>query len=313
MANNVVLKTECLRKEFDNLVAVNDLSLEVQEGEIFGFLGPNGAGKSTSINMMCGLLKPTSGNLFLKNQKVAGGDKSLRIKVGVCPQHLVLWTKLTCKEQLIHIAEMYGIKSNLARERADKLLKEMGLEEKKNKLAGTLSGGMQRRMNIILALMHDPEIIVLDEPEAGLDPQSRILVRDYIKSLAKNKTVILTTHNMDEAERVCNHVAIIDHGTLLVADTIENLKKKNREESVLEIELENNDLVLKAQNTLSRFEIKITTVNNHLIISDKYIFEKLPEILKTLKDNSIKVCEMKLRENSLEDIFINLTGRRLRE
>jgi len=146
-----------------------------------------------------------------------------------------------------------------------------------------------------------------------LDPQSRILVRDYIKSLAKNKTVILTTHNMDEAERVCNHVAIIDHGTLLVADTIENLKKKNREESVLEIELENNDLVLKAQNTLSRFEIKITTVNNHLIISDKYIFEKLPEILKTLKDNSIKVCEMKLRENSLEDIFINLTGRRLRE
>ena len=208
---------------------------------------------------------------------------------------------------------MYGIKSNLARERADKLLKEMGLEEKKNKLAGTLSGGMQRRMNIILALMHDPEIIVLDEPEAGLDPQSRILVRDYIKSLAKNKTVILTTHNMDEAERVCNHVAIIDHGTLLVADTIENLKKKNREESVLEIELENNDLVLKAQNTLSRFEIKITTVNNHLIISDKYIFEKLPEIIKTLKDNSIKVCEMKLRENSLEDIFINLTGRRLRE
>lgn len=313
MSNKVVLRTENLRKNFDNLVAVNDLSLEVQEGEIFGFLGPNGAGKSTSINMMCGLLKPSSGSLYLKGQKVVGGDKTLRTKVGVCPQHLVLWTKLTCKEQLIHIAEMYGIKSNIAKQRADKLLLEMGLEPKKNKQAGTLSGGMQRRMNIILALMHDPEIIVLDEPEAGLDPQSRILVRDYIKSLAKNKTVILTTHNMDEAERVCNHVAIIDHGQLLAMDTIENLKKKNREENVLEIEFENEHFASSAQNHLNKFEIKMNIVNNHLLISDNSIFDKLPEILKTLKEDSLKVCEIKLRENSLEDIFINLTGRRLRE
>ena len=313
MSNNIVLRTESLRKEFGNLVAVNDLSLEVHEGEIFGFLGPNGAGKSTSINMMCGLLQPTSGSLFLKGQKVAGGDKSLRTKVGVCPQHLVLWTKLTCKEQLIHIAEMYGVKSSTAKQRADKLLSDMGLEAKKNKLAGTLSGGMQRRMNIILALMHDPEIIVLDEPEAGLDPQSRILVRDYIKSLAKNKTVILTTHNMDEAERVCNHVAIIDHGTLLALDTIENLKKKNRAENILEIEFENENCAVNAQKDLNKFEIKMNLVNNHLLITDNTIFDKLPEILKTLKDDSLKVCEIKLRENSLEDIFINLTGRRLRE
>lgn len=313
MSNNIVLRTESLRKEFGNLVAVNDLSLEVHEGEIFGFLGPNGAGKSTSINMMCGLLKPSSGSLFIKNKKVSGGDKSLRTKVGVCPQHLVLWTKLTCKEQLIHIAEMYGVKSSIARQRADKLLTDMGLDAKKNKLAGTLSGGMQRRMNIILALMHDPEIIVLDEPEAGLDPQSRILVRDYIKSLAKNKTVILTTHNMDEAERVCNHVAIIDHGTLLALDTIENLKKKNRAENILEIEFENENCASNAQKDLNKYEIKINLVNNHLLITDNTIFDKLPEILKTLKDDSLKVCEIKLRENSLEDIFINITGRRLRE
>jgi len=313
MGNKIVLKTENLRKDFGGLIAVNDLSLEVQEGEIFGFLGPNGAGKSTSINMMCGLLKPTSGTLFLKGQKVNGGDKSIRTKVGVCPQHLVLWSKLTCSEQLIHIAEMYGVKSGIAKERANKLLKDMGLQEKKNKLAGTLSGGMQRRMNIILALMHDPEIIVLDEPEAGLDPQSKILVRDYIKSLAKNKTVILTTHNMDEAERVCNHVAIIDKGQLLEMDTIENLKKKNRAENILEIEFENIDLAANASNILSKFDIKIKVVNNLLLISDNTIFDKLPEILKTLKDNTLKITEIKLRENSLEDIFINLTGRRLRE
>lgn len=313
MAGNVVLKTENLTKNFGDLVAVNELSLEVQEGEVFGFLGPNGAGKSTSINMMCGLLQPTSGSLYLKGKKVAGGDKSLRTKVGVCPQHLVFWTKLTCREQLVHIAEMYGVRSGVAKDRADRLLKDMGLDAKKNKLAGTLSGGMQRRMNIILALMHDPEIIVLDEPEAGLDPQSRILVREYIRSLAKDKTVILTTHNMDEAERVCDHVAIIDHGKLLDVDTIENLKKKNREDNILEIEFDNSDHALTALQFLNKFEIKITNVTNHLIIADSKIFDKLPDILKTLKDNSIKVCEIKLRENSLEDIFINLTGRRLRE
>jgi len=313
MANNIVLKTENLRKSFGEFTAVHDLTLEVEEGEIFGFLGPNGAGKSTAINMMCGLLKPNSGSLYLKGKKVTGGDKTIRTNVGMCPQHLVLWSKLTCNEQLIHIGEMYGIKSGIARERAQKLLKDMGLEEKKHKQAGTLSGGMQRRMNIILALMHNPEIIVLDEPEAGLDPQSRILVRDYIKTLAKNKTVILTTHNMDEAERVCNHVAIIDHGKLLELDTIENLKKKNRDENILEIEFENDEIALKSQHALTKFGIKINTVGNHLLISDAAIFEKLPEILKTLKDNSFKVSEIKLREHSLEDIFINLTGRRLRE
>lgn len=313
MADNIVLRTENLRKEFGSLVAVDNLSLEVKEGEIFGFLGPNGAGKSTSINMMCGLLQPTSGNLFLKGQKVTGGDKSLRTKVGVCPQQIVLWSKLTCSEQLLHIAQMYGVKNSIARQRADKLLSEMGLENKKNKLAGTLSGGMQRRMNIILALMHDPEIIVLDEPEAGLDPQSRILVRYYIKSLAKNKTVILTTHNMDEAERVCNNIAIIDHGKMLEMDTIENLKKKNRNENILEIEFENEEFSKKAVLILEKFQIKINAVNSHIIISCETIFELLPEILKTLKDNSLKISEIKLRENSLEDIFINLTGRRLRE
>ena len=313
MPMNTVLKTKNLRKEFDGLIAVDDLSLEVYEGEIFGFLGPNGAGKSTSINMMCGLLRPTSGSLFLKGKLVKGGDKSLRIKVGVCPQQLILWSKLTCREQLVHIADMYGIKQSVSKERADNLLKDMGLEPKKNKLAGTLSGGMQRRMNIILALMHDPEIIVLDEPEAGLDPQSRILVREYIRKLSKDRTVILTTHNMDEAERVCDRVAIIDHGKLLDLDTIENLKKKNRAENVLEIEFEKNEYSLLAQELLNKFRIKITALNNHLIISDDAIFDKLPEILKTFKDNSLKVSEIKLRENSLEDIFINLTGRRLRE
>lgn len=313
MANNVVLKIENLSKYFGELLAVNNLSLEVFEGEIFGFLGPNGAGKSTSINIMCGLLQPSSGEIFLNGQKVVGDNKKLRLKVGICPQQIILWPKLTCFEQLVHVAQMYGEKLVQARKRANSLLNEMGLELKKNKLAGGLSGGMQRRLNIILALMHNPEIIVLDEPEAGLDPQSRVLVRDYIKGLAKSKTVILTTHNMDEAEKLCDRVAIIDCGKLLVLDSIENLKKKNRKENILEIEFESSENALNAQQLLIKFDVHINKVDVHLLISDNNIFDKLPDILKTLKENNLKVVEIKLRENSLEDIFISLTGRRLRE
>ncbi len=313
MSGGVVLKIEHLKKSFGELNAVDDLSLEIQQGEIFGFLGPNGAGKSTSINMMCGLLKPDEGSIYIRNKKVNGGDKELRSIVGMCPQGLILWTKLTCKEQLVHIGEMYGVPCKIAKERADKLLLDMGLESKRNKLAGTLSGGMQRRLNLIMALMHDPQIIVLDEPEAGLDPQSRVMVRDYIRSLSEIKTVILTTHNMDEAERVCDRVAIIDHGKLLELDTIENLKRRNREGNVLELEVENADMTIKAVRLLSFYSTNISVFGNQIVISQNEILEKLSDILKVFKTNEIKLSEIKVRENSLEDIFINLTGRRLRE
>ncbi|HMV41262.1 MAG TPA: ABC transporter ATP-binding protein [Leptospiraceae bacterium] len=312
--STVVLETKNLRKEFGSFIAVKDLSIQVYEGEIFGFLGPNGAGKSTSIAMICGLLNPTSGSLYLQGKEILKSDKSLRVRVGICPQNIILWTRLTCLEQLLHIAEMYEIDSSQAKTRALHLLEEMGLIDQKNKLAGTLSGGMQRRLNIILALMHDPEIIVLDEPEAGLDPQSRILVREYIKSLAKIKTVILTIHNMDEAERLCDRVAIIDQGKLLSLDTIENLKKKNRQEIVLELQFESEKIAIAANQVLSsRSSIKIQRFHNQCILSDPNVLEQLSDILQVLKKNSLSIVEMKVRENSLEDIFIQLTGRRLRE
>lgn len=311
---DIVLKTENLRKEFGDFVAVEGLSLEIQAGEIFGFLGPNGAGKSTSIGMICGLLQPTSGNIFLHGKKVSRKDSSLRVKIGICPQQIVVWSRLTCLEQLIHMAEMYQVDARLARSRAEILLSTLGLLNQKNKQVGTLSGGMQRRMNIILSLMHDPEIIILDEPEAGLDPQSRILVREYIHSLAKIKTVILTTHNMDEAERLCTRVAIIDQGKLLELDTVENLKRKNKDRTILEIEFETEVLAKNAVEFLTnRFNLKIKTIQNFCMISDPQILEKLSFIVKELKEKSIKVSKFNIREISLEDIFIQLTERRLRE
>ncbi len=182
--NPIAIQTDHLTKRYGALTAVHDLSLNVYEGEVFGLLGPNGAGKTTSINMICGLLRPDSGRVLVRGDTITNGDSSIRTRVGVCPQHIVLWNTLTCLEQMQFIGEMYGIERAQARRRSEQLLAELDLTDKKNKLARTLSGGMQRRLNLAMALVHDPEILVLDEPEAGLDPQSRVLVREYIKSLA---------------------------------------------------------------------------------------------------------------------------------
>ncbi len=160
----------------------------------------------------------------------------------MCPQNIVLWERLTCLEQLIFMGQMYGLSNTASRQSGERLLADLDLEEKRNSLARTLSGGMQRRLNLAMALVHDPALVILDEPEAGLDPQSRVKVREYIQSLARKKTVIITTHNMDEAERVADRVAIIDHGELLVLDTPEKLKQSLGEGDLVEIHLENGML-----------------------------------------------------------------------
>ncbi len=170
----VVLEAINLSKSYQGIKAVNNLSLAVQKGEVFGFLGPNGAGKTTTINMLCGLLHPDSGKVLLHGKIIRNGDTETKAKVGVCPQDIVLWEKLTCIEQLIFIGEMYDLSRKQAKRKAFQLLEELDLVEKQNKQAGTLSGGMKRRLNIAMALVHDPQIIVFDEPEAGLDPQSRV-------------------------------------------------------------------------------------------------------------------------------------------
>ena len=234
--HRIALEIRNLVRFYGDLKAVDDLSLSVRKGEVFGFLGPNGAGKTTSIRMMCGLLKPSSGEVFINGSKIR--QRSPHVSVGICPQHIVLWSKLTCYEQLVFIARMYDVPGSTARSRADALIQRIGLREKRNKLAATLSGGMKRRMNVIMALIHDPEIVVFDEPEAGLDPQSRILVREFIQETARDKTVIFTTHNMDEAERVSERVAIIDRGKLLKLDTPDNLKKSIGEGDILELTLQ---------------------------------------------------------------------------
>jgi ABC-2 type transport system ATP-binding protein len=307
-----ILEARELTKRYGALTAVDHLSLDVYEGEVFGLLGPNGAGKTTSINMLCGLLKPDTGQVRIHGKVITDGDSSLRSRVGVCPQDIILWKTLTCLEQMQFISELYGMKSKSARQRSEQLLKDLDLEERKDSLARSLSGGMQRRLNLAMALVHDPEILVLDEPEAGLDPQSRVLVREYVKSLAHRKTIILTTHNMDEADRMADRVAIIDHGQLLAVDRPEALKQTVGEGDVLEIEL-SNETTEQAVKALIPIVPQVTADNHTLVIRARGVVELLPAILEALQSVKASSGEVRLRANSLEDVFLALTGKRLRE
>jgi ABC-2 type transport system ATP-binding protein len=304
----ICLKTENLCKSFGDFVAVENLSVEIPKGEIFGLLGPNGAGKTTSIKMITGLLKPDRGVVSINGE--LANDLDNRQNVGICPQELVLWNNLTCFEQLVFIASMYKVPRKISKSRARVLLEKMGLKEKQNKLVKTLSGGMQRRMNILMALMHDPEILILDEPEAGLDPQSRVMVREFIRSMAKSKTIVFTTHNMDEADRLCDRIAIIDHGKMLVTDTPENLKRNFGNGDKLEITISGE---VPLQKDISFLAAEVGIEGQTIFLYAKGIIEKLPAILDQLKHIGVPVTDIHLSENTLEDVFISLTGRKLRE
>jgi ABC-2 type transport system ATP-binding protein len=319
-----VLQTENLTKSYGSLIAVKDLTLEVYEGEVFGFLGPNGAGKTTSINMMCGLLRPDAGRVTIRGVPISGGAASaghgpagdVRARVGVCPQHIVLWERLTCLEQLQFIGQMYGLRGRQARRRGELLLEKLDLTAKRKVQARRLSGGMQRRLNLAMALVHDPEILVLDEPEVGLDPQSRIKVREYIQSLARERTVILTTHNMDEAERLADRVAIIDHGQLLVLDTPEALKRSVGEGDVVDIHLGGStDPLPEIAAGLEALasQVMFDARTRRLSVRALNAVGALPAILDVLESAGLQAGDVRVRKNTLEDVFIQLTGRRLRE
>jgi ABC-2 type transport system ATP-binding protein len=313
--HNIVLDLKGLTKSYGDLVAVRDLSLEVSAGEIFGLLGPNGAGKTTTINIICGLLKPDAGEVRLNDIPLKNVTRERRRMIGLCPQDLIIWEQLTCLEQLEFVGQQYDLTRRVARERALKILELLGLPEKRNKLAKTLSGGMKRRLNIALALVHSPDILILDEPQAGLDPQSRVLVREYIRSLAGKMTVILTTHDMDEADRLSDRIAIIDHGELLVLDTSDNLKNSIGTGDVLELKVsEGEDVEIERLKEALPGDLRNLSYQQGLLrFLGVNIREALPVLLEQLQQLALEVEDITLRKKTLEDVFIALTGRGLRE
>jgi ABC-2 type transport system ATP-binding protein len=311
----VILSLRDIRKAYGDLEAVRGLSLDVLRGEIFGFLGPNGAGKTTTIRMVCGLLRGDGGEILVRGRNLSSSYRQIRRLIGLCPQELVIWETLTCQEQLTFVGTQYDLGRREARLRGLELLEVMGLREKRNQRARTLSGGMKRRLNLALALVHDPDILILDEPQAGLDPQSRILVREYIRSLAEEKTVLLTTHEMDEADRLASRIGIIDRGRLLVMDSPEALKKSLGGREILEIRLADgqgealNRLMADPPDGFEgaeRFE-------DTLKLSGEGFQTRLHLLQDRLQEVGLTVRDLTVRRPTLEDVFISLTGRGLRE
>jgi ABC-2 type transport system ATP-binding protein len=312
---NRVLSLRGLRRSYGDLLAVDDLSLDVFQGEVFGLLGPNGAGKTTTINMMCGLLKADAGDVMIDGRSVTEQYRECKQRIGLCPQDVVIWESLTCLEQLELVGRLYDVPAGVARERAMGLLDTLGLLDRVHSLARTLSAGMKRRLNLALALVHDPQVLILDEPQAELDPQSRILVREYIRSLASEKTVVLSTHDMDETDRLADRIAIIDHGRLLVLDTPEGLKKRIGAGDILEIRIAEGqeDELNRLQQALPDSLRNLAYERGTLRLVGVDTPDVLPPLLDRLRSAHVRIQDMTIRKKTLEDVFIALTGRRLRE
>jgi ABC-2 type transport system ATP-binding protein len=222
------IKIENLSKRFGEVTALDGLSLDIEEGEIFGLLGPNGAGKSTTINILSGILRPTSGSAYVSGHNVAEDPGSVKTLIGVCPQHSAYFKYLTGRENIKLFGDLHGMPKALLEERSSYLIEGLGLSEAADRKASGYSGGMVRRVNLAMALLNDPEIAFLDEPTVGMDPQSRRATWDFIEEFRQSgKTVILTTHYIEEAEELADRVGIIDHGVLIALDTPHALMEVN--------------------------------------------------------------------------------------
>ncbi|MGD8922114.1 MAG: ABC transporter ATP-binding protein [Candidatus Zixiibacteriota bacterium] len=290
-----------IKKTFDSLTAVDDVSFEIQQGEIFGLLGPNGAGKTTTINMMVGALKPDSGQVSIDG----GGDPmrtEIRMKIGAAPQALAIYEDLTAEENVVFFGRLYGIRGRQLKERVDWTLELVGLTERRRDRASAYSGGMKRRLNLACSLVHDPEILLFDEPTVGVDPQSRNLIFDKIEMLrGQGRTIVYTTHYMEEAQRLCDRVAIIDHGKILDLDTVDNLIDRHGGEAVVTALLESpNDISVDLPGQLEGDQLRFTSSR------------PLEEVAR-LNSSGVRFRSLKVDRADLESVFLNLTGRRLRD
>jgi ABC-2 type transport system ATP-binding protein len=308
-----IISVQNLKKYYKDVKAVDDISFDVNEGEIFGFLGPNGAGKTTTIKMLVTLLRPTEGTAKVVENDIIKNPDKVRNNIGIVFQEPALDDRLTGKENLDFHARMYGMKKDKRIERIKEVLKLVELEDKANNLVKTYSGGMKRRLEIARGLMHFPKILFLDEPTLGLDPQTRRSIWDYIKNLNEKEkiTIFLTTHYMDEADFLCSKVAIIDHGKILVIDTPSNMKNQFGND-IITISCSNSELCLESLKKEEWVE-SIKMDNSNIIIGTKEVEKKLPTIVKLAENHNVEITSVDIRKPTLEDVFLHYTGRKIRE
>jgi len=312
-----LLDVSNLRKTFDGYVAVDDLSFRVEAGEVFGLLGPNGAGKSTTMMMLAGLRRPDSGSISLGGHPVVEGDKSHQMLLGVVPQDLAIYPDLTAFENLDFFARVYGVQGDELQRRTSRILDDIGLTEHANQLVHTFSGGMKRRLNFGVALLHDPKLVILDEPTVGVDPQSRSHLLDCVRRLsAKGVGVIYASHYMEEVEAVCQRVAIIDHGKLLKIGTLDELLDSTRSDVLIRVGAPANRLTPHLSGLA-----EVTSVNGEsqvLIrrgrtLGAAEVTYRLKQVLEVLQREKAELYSIETQEHNLERLFLELTGQKLRD
>lgn len=300
-----------LCKTFGNFKAVNHLSLTIKQGEIFGLLGPNGSGKTTTINMISGLSVPTSGTVRVLGYDVRRDARKVRQLLGAVPQETALYEELSAWANMDFHADIFGIPRKEKKERITRMLELVQLLERKDSRVGTFSGGMKRRLALGRALLHDPQLIYLDEPTLGVDVQARRAIWDYILALREQgKTVLITTNYLEEAQALCDRLAIIDHGKLIAVDTPQHLKQTHGG-SVITLETVG---AINAVDTLRALQgvQKVEQEGKHLTISTQGIHNVVPEIINIVSQNN-ELRDITVREPDLDEIFIRLTGAALRD
>jgi len=304
------IETKGLTKKFNGFTAVDGLTFDIKKGELFGLLGPNGAGKSTTIYMLTTLLKPTSGTAIVGGYDVNEEPDKVRERIGIVFQDQTLDTYLTAFDNLDIHGRLYGMKKEERMKRIDEVLDLVELSEWKNKPVKTFSGGMRRRLEIARGLMHTPSILFLDEPTLGLDPQTRRHIWSYIEKLRKEDiTILLTTHYLEEADHLCDRVAIIDHGKIKVLDTPENLKKQIGG-YVVKISANN---IERFADALRKEKFEITVDGDTLSLKTKDIWSAIKTSSEIAKKSKTTITNIETHAPSLEDVFIHYTGMDIRK
>ncbi|MEM5853710.1 MAG: ATP-binding cassette domain-containing protein [Candidatus Aenigmatarchaeota archaeon] len=306
------IETFGLTKDFNGLRAVNNVSVQINQGEIFGLLGPNGAGKTTFISMLCTILRPSSGTAKVNGFDIIKEKNEVRKSIGIVFQEPSLEDRLTARENLEMHAGLYGVPKAERRKRIDEVLELVGLVDRQHEIVRKFSGGMKRRLEIARGLIHYPKILFLDEPTLGLDPQTREHVWEYVKKLAgrENITILLTTHYMEEADFLCDRIAIIDRGEIKTLDTPENLKK-SLEGDVITLEVENTANFEKIRGFEEVKNFHVFEKKIHITVKDSEKFA--PKLLSFAEKEGIKVSSMSIRKPRLEDVFLRYTGREMRD
>jgi ABC-2 type transport system ATP-binding protein len=306
---DLAIQTLNLAKRFNSLVAVDGIELNIRKGELFALLGPNGAGKTTTINMLCCLLKPSKGTARIMGYDILKQPFKVKEIIGVAPQETAISEHLNTKENMGLIGRIHGVSSAELKSRSKQLQETMGLESRAKDQVRKFSGGMKRRLNIMMALIHNPKVLFLDEPTLGLDPQARRAIWEYITQLKGEKTILLTTHYMDEADFLADRIGIMDEGKIVALGTSRELKTRMSEKKTMIISARN--LTPKVVREMQSRYAEVSVSGDTMLITDSRLNFKV--IVDRLHSGGAKVRSAYIKEPTLEDIFIHLTGKELRE